>query len=60
MASMISAQVVGVVAVAVWSAIATAVLALAVSFFAPMRVSKDEETEGLDITSHGERGWEFD
>jgi Amt family ammonium transporter len=60
MGSMISAQVVGVVAVAIWSAIATAVLTLAVSFFAPMRVSKDEETEGLDITSHGERGWELD
>jgi len=56
----VSAQVVGVVAVAIWSAIATAVLALGVSLVSPMRVSRDEETEGLDITSHGERGWELD
>jgi Amt family ammonium transporter len=26
----------------------------------PMRVTEDEEREGLDITSHGERAWEFD
>jgi Amt family ammonium transporter len=53
-------QVLGVAAVAVWSAIATAVSALAVSLFLPMRVSEDDERQGLDIASHGERGWEFD
>jgi Amt family ammonium transporter len=25
-----------------------------------MRVSEDAEREGLDLTSHGERSWEFD
>jgi Amt family ammonium transporter len=25
-----------------------------------MRVSEDEEREGLDLSSHGERGWELD
>ena len=60
MITQLAAQVVGVVAVAVWSAIATVLLALGVSFISPMRVSRDEETEGLDITSHGERGWELD
>jgi Na+-driven multidrug efflux pump len=45
---------------ALWSAIATAVSALAVSLFLPMRVSEDDERQGLDIASHGERGWEFD
>ena len=40
--------------------IASAVLALGVSLFLPMRVSDDEEREGLDITSHGERAWELD
>ncbi|MBO9499637.1 MAG: ammonium transporter [Novosphingobium sp.] len=54
------AQIAGVLAVAAWSAIATLALALGVSLVAPMRVSREEETEGLDITSHGERGWEFD
>lgn len=53
-------QLAGVGIVALWSAVATAVLALAVSLFFPMRVSEDEEREGLDIASHGERAWEFD
>jgi Amt family ammonium transporter len=57
---MVSVQFVGVAAVAAWSAIATGVLALAASLLFPMRVSETEEREGLDITSHGERGWEFD
>ena len=60
MGNMISAQFVGVAAVAAWSAIATGVLALAASLLFPMRVSETEEREGLDITSHGERAWEFD
>ncbi len=60
MGSMLGAQALGVGVVALWSAIATAVAALAVSLFLPMRVSEDDERQGLDIASHGERGWEFD
>ena len=60
MASQFGAQLAGVSVVAVWSMVVSAVLALAVSLILPMRVSDDEEREGLDITSHGERGWEFD
>ncbi|MDT0507771.1 ammonium transporter [Novosphingobium sp. MMS21-SN21R] len=54
------AQIAGVGVVALWSAFATVVCALMVSMIIPMRVSDDEEREGLDITSHGERAWEFD
>ena len=54
------AQAVGVGAVALYSAIATAVLAVLVSLIIPMRVSEDDEREGLDLASHGERAWEFD
>ncbi|WP_427967309.1 ammonium transporter [Altererythrobacter sp.] len=60
MGSQFGSQVLSVGIVAIYSAIATAVLALMVSLVFPMRVSQDEETEGLDITSHGERGWEMD
>jgi Amt family ammonium transporter len=56
----LGAQALGIATVALWSAIATAVSALAVSLFLPMRVSEDDERQGLDIASHGERGWEFD
>ncbi len=54
------AQLAGIGAVALWSAVGTAILALMVGLVFPMRVSEDEEREGLDITSHGERAWELD
>ncbi len=60
MVSQFAAQAIGVGVVAMWAAIASAVLAVAVSWLLPMRVSEDEEREGLDITSHGERAWELD
>lgn len=60
MAGMVGAQALGVVVVAVFSAIVTALIAIGVSLFIPMRVSEDEEVQGLDTTSHGERGWVFD
>ncbi len=60
MISQFAAQAVGVGVVAIWSAIASAVIAVAVSLVLPMRVGEDAEREGLDITSHGERAWELD
>ncbi|HET9630195.1 MAG TPA: ammonium transporter [Novosphingobium sp.] len=60
LASQLVAQVIGVAVVAVFSAVATAILALCVNLAIPMRVSEDEEREGLDLTSHGERAWEMD
>jgi len=59
-ASQLVAQAVGVGVVALWSAVATAIAALMVSMVIPMRVSEDDEREGLDLASHGERAWEFD
>jgi len=60
MASQFTAQIVGVGVTLVWSAILSVIIALMVSVVFPMRVSEDEEREGLDITSHGERAWEMD
>ncbi len=60
MGSQFVAQLVGVGVVALWSAIASAIIALMVSLVVPMRVSEDAEREGLDISSHGERAWEMD
>ena len=60
MFSQLAAQAVGVGAVAIWSAIATGVLAVLVSLVIPMRVSEDDEREGLDLASHGERAWLLD
>ena len=58
-ASQFVAQVIGVAVVAAYSGIATAIIALGVNLFLPMRVSEDAEREGLDLTSHGERAWEM-
>lgn len=60
MGSQLFAQVAGVGVVAAWSGVATIVIALAVSKVLPMRVNEDDEREGLDLSSHGERAWEFD
>jgi Amt family ammonium transporter len=53
-------QVVGVLAVAAWSAIATAIAALMVSMALPMRVTRDDELAGLDMASHGENAIQND
>ncbi|MBV1687073.1 ammonium transporter [Novosphingobium sp. G106] len=60
MGSQLGAQLLGVGVVALWSAVASAILAVMVSIVLPMRVDEDAEFEGLDITSHGERAWELD
>jgi Amt family ammonium transporter len=60
MGSQLGAQLLGVGVVALWSAVASAILAVMVSIVLPMRVSDDAEREGLDINSHGERAWELD
>ncbi|MEE4153907.1 MAG: ammonium transporter [Erythrobacter sp.] len=60
MASQLVAQLVGVGAVVVWSAFASAVLALMVSAVVPMRVSEADEEAGLDLAAHGERAYDPD
>ena len=60
MLSQLGGQAVGIGVVAIWSALGSVLIALGVSLVIPMRVSEDEEREGLDITSHGERAWDFD
>ena len=49
----------GVIATAAWSGIVTYILVKIVSSMVGFRVSVEEETEGLDITAHGERGYEI-
>ena len=58
--STLGVQALGVAAVALFSAVVTAVCAIGVSLFLPMRVAEEEEIEGLDGASHGERGWNFE
>ncbi|MBJ7444551.1 MAG: ammonium transporter [Sphingobium sp.] len=52
-------QLIGLVVVALWAMIGTAIAALIVSMVIPMRVSTQEEADGLDASQHGQQGWDF-
>jgi ammonium transporter, Amt family len=47
-------QFYGVVAVLIWSGALTYVLLKVIAFLIPLRVSQQNEIEGLDVTQHGE------
>ena len=51
-------QLLGVVAVAAWAAVATFVLAKVLNLVVPLRVSVEDEVEGLDLVAHGESAYE--
>lgn len=59
MGSQFVVQAVGVVSVAAFTALATWLLLKLVSVVTPLRVSADQETEGLDLVLHDERGYDI-
>jgi Amt family ammonium transporter len=52
-------QAVGVGATAIWSGLFTYLILIFVRAVLGLRVSEDEEATGLDITHHGERGYDL-
>ena len=52
-------QLIGVGAVGVYTAVLTFVLLKAIDLVIGLRVSEEEETEGLDINQHNERGYDM-
>ncbi|MCZ6885654.1 MAG: ammonium transporter [Alphaproteobacteria bacterium] len=50
-------QAVGVVATVVWTAVATFIIVKIVKATVGLRVDAEEEAEGLDVRTHGERGY---
>ena len=52
-------QLCGVIAVALYTAIATWIILKLVNLLTPLRVSEDEETQGLDIVLHNESGYDL-
>ena len=44
----------GVLVVSAWSALGTVVILYAIKLFTSLRVTEEQETEGLDYTQHGE------
>jgi Amt family ammonium transporter len=59
MVSQLQVQVIGVVSVGAYTAICTLVLLKLVDSLIGLRVSADQETEGLDINQHNERGYDL-
>jgi Amt family ammonium transporter len=57
MGSQVGVQLIGVIATLAWTAIATFVILKVIDAILGLRVSDEQETEGLDITQHDERGY---
>lgn len=50
-------QVIGVVSVAIWSIVATVIIVLVTKAVVGLRVSPEDELEGLDLSAHGETAY---
>jgi len=59
MASQMGVQTIGVVATFVYTAVITYILLKVLDALMGLRVTSDEETEGLDIVLHDERGYDL-
>jgi Amt family ammonium transporter len=57
MGSQIGVQLLGIVAVLVWTVVFTFITLKLVNAMVGLRVSDEDETEGLDISQHDERGY---
>ena len=52
-------QLVGVVAIGIWTLVLTYIILKIVDALTGLRVNEEDERQGLDITTHGERGYEI-
>ena len=57
MGDQVTTQVIGVLAVLVWTVVLTAIILKAVNFITPVRANEDEELIGLDGSQHQESGY---
>jgi Amt family ammonium transporter len=57
MGSQVMAQTIGVVATAAWCAVVTWAILKVIDATVGLRVSEEQESEGLDLAQHGERGY---
>ena len=55
--SQMGVQAIGVLATAAWTIVVTYVILKVVGMFVSLRVSEEEETEGLDLVLHDEKGY---
>ena len=55
--SQLGTQLIGAVATVVWCGVATFVILKIVNVVSPLRASAEQETQGLDLSEHEERGY---
>ena len=58
-ATLLGVQAIGVLAVIAWTGITVALSLSLIKVFIPLRVSREGELEGLDISEHGSHAYEF-
>jgi len=59
MGSQFGIQAVGVIATVLWCGVVSYILLKVLDSVIGLRVTPDEETEGLDLVAHDERGYSF-
>jgi Amt family ammonium transporter len=59
MASQVQVQIVGIAATFVYTGIATFILLKLVDKLLVLRIDEEDETSGLDLTEHNERGYDL-
>jgi Amt family ammonium transporter len=52
-------QLKGIVVIGIWTVIASWIILKAISSFTPLRVTEEEEYDGLDVVEHEERGYDL-
>jgi Amt family ammonium transporter len=57
MAAQLSVQILGIISTLVWSGIGSLIILKVIDAVIGLRVTEDEETEGLDVVLHDERGY---
>ena len=58
MALQFKAQLLGVAVVALWSAAFTLAISKLLALVVPLRVTGEDELDGLDFAAHGERAYD--
>jgi len=59
MVSQVQTQLIGIVATVIWCAVVTFVILKLIDLTLGLRVSAEEETEGLDVRMHNETGYNY-
>ena len=59
MGSQMGVQACGVAATLIYTAVATFIILKLVGVMVPLRVDQDDETQGLDLSQHDERGYDL-